>query len=98
MPSHHPAQSGEAGHQGRDRQPGQSPAASAADTPGHPAEAASPPQVHQRSAEANKPKSRPGGDALHPGPTRDEAEKSKGHLHHKQHEPQPDMQNEVEDL
>jgi hypothetical protein len=92
-------QSGEAGQHGQDRQAQRhttgNPPAPAPD----PAKAATPGQARTRSVEAQK---KPGPvdapDFVHPGPNRYEAEKSKGDLHHKQHEPEPDMQDEVEEL
>lgn len=94
-----PTKSGEAGHQGRDRQaPRNTAPTTNAREPG-PAHAATPPQAQAQSKEANK-KATPVDDPdfVHPGPGRHELEKSKGNLHHQQHEPQPDMQDEVEEL
>lgn len=92
------AKSGEAGQQGRDRQAQKNITDPDRSTP-DPAKAATPPDAQSRSTEARKtptPIDQP--DYVHPGPGRYDLETSKGNLHHKQHEPQPDMQNEVEDL
>jgi hypothetical protein len=92
------AKSGEAGQQGRDRQAQKDVHDPQRDTPDQP-RAATPPQAKGRSAEAQKPAiPADAPDHLHPGPGRRESERSKGNLHHKQHEPQPDMQDEVEEL
>ena len=96
-PENHAAQAGEPGHQGSDRQPGKDVGRSDRRTPGA-GQAAGTGQTRARSKEAApKPEvDRP--DWVHPGPGRFEGEKSKGNLHHSQHEPQPDMQDQIEDL
>ncbi len=89
MPSHNKKtadhKSGEAGHEGHDRQPEQSTTFE---------------QVASRSKEAAqlKTKTCPSPDIAHPGPTRLESEKSHGNARHDQHESEPDMQKRVEDL
>lgn len=91
--------SGEAGHQGRDRQAQKDVTRNPAEAAPSEQTAATPPQAKGRSAEAKKPATpvdQP--DAVHPGPGRYELERSKGNLHHKQHEPQPDMGEEVKEL
>jgi hypothetical protein len=88
--------SGEAGQQGRDRQPNREPTKSKFSP--DPGEIPSPAQVEQRSKEAAAKPGHDRPDLVHPGPGREDAEISKGNAHHKQHEPQPDMQKEVEDL
>jgi len=88
-----------AGHQGQDRQPVQNGAKSATRNP-DPNEAASPGEVKGRSREAEKltKNTDNGVDYNHPGPDRLEAEKSKGNVHHDQHERETDMQKKVEGL
>ena len=91
--------SGEAGHHGQDRQAQKHPTGNPPAPAPDPAKAATAAQTQSRSTDAQKkpiPADAP--DFVHPGPNRYEAEKSKGNLHHKQHEPQPDMQDEVEEL
>jgi hypothetical protein len=89
--------SGESGHKGRDRQPEKNPGSSTGAAPDQ-QQAATPAQVQSRSRAAQHKPVGKHPDPVHPGPDRNEAEKSKGHLHHDQREPQPDMQNEVEEL
>ena len=97
MTSSHPEQSGEAGHQGADRQAGKHPGTSNQPTPDG-VHAVSPEEARKRSTEAmNKPADLEP-DHLHPGPTRHDSEKSKGNAHHDQHEPQPEMMKEFEEL
>src|SRR5690242_1078003 len=83
---------GEAGHGGQDRQPGKG----HAQKPENEQTAATPPQVKSRSDKAKAvqaPQRAPHeqADALHPGPNRDERERSKGDLHHDQHETEKEM-------
>jgi hypothetical protein len=94
----HP-QAGEAGHQGQDRQPVHNGAKSADRNP-EPEEAATPREVARRSREAEElaKKVEDGVDYNHPGPDRMEAEKSKGNVHHNQHERETDMQKKLEGL
>jgi hypothetical protein len=71
--------SGEAGHQGRDRQPAQGAGAG---------------QVQSRSEEAGamqKNANHDRSDMVHPGPDREEGEKSKGDAHHNQRETEKHM-------
>jgi len=93
----HQAQSGESGQQGHDRQPGNDIQRSADRTPDE-QEAATPRQVQRRSKKATTRKPVAACDPNHPGPQRDESQKSKGNAHHDQREPQPDMQDEVEEI
>jgi hypothetical protein len=101
MTTSHISQSGEAGHQGNDRQAGKNLASSHKPTP-DPAQAATPADVHARSRNAQTThaarKQDDAPDRLHPGPDRAESEKSHGGTHHDQHEPQPNMFDDVEDL
>lgn len=89
-------QSGEGGHRERDRQ------ASKQETPQKspldPADAPAPKTAQKRSEQAMQKPPDARGDQLHPGPWRDELEKSKGDLHHDQHETEKDMDDAVEDL
>ena len=96
--SGHP-HAGEAGHRGHDRQPVHN-GANAVDRNPEPEEAATPREVARRSHEAEKlgKKVEDGVDYNHPGPDRMEAERSKGHVHHDQHECETDMQKKVEGL
>lgn len=93
----HESQSGEPGHQGWDRQANKSIKTAAQRAP-EPRQAATPYQARRRS---RRPLPTPpflSPDHLHPGPTREESEKSLGNVHHQQHEAQPDMLEEFEDL
>ena len=93
----HQAQSGESGQQGHDRQPGNHIGRSADATPDE-NQAASPRQVQRRSKKAATTPPVSTQDPTHPGPGRNESQKGKGDVHHQQREPQPDMQDEVEEL
>jgi hypothetical protein len=75
------AKAGEAGQQGRDRQP----------------QTASQGKVKSRSVEARegmKNKAHERSDMVHPGPNREEGERSKGDVHHNQHEHEKEMNTE----
>jgi hypothetical protein len=83
---------GESGHGGPDRQPGKE----HAQKPESEQTAATPPEVKSRSTKAaaaggSEHASHGQPDALHPGPNRDERERSKGDLHHDQHEKEKEM-------
>ncbi|MGN6371228.1 MAG: hypothetical protein ACTHN5_23480 [Phycisphaerae bacterium] len=89
-----------AGHQGQDRQPVRNGTRSTTENP-DPQEAANASEVKDRSREAKELTQKPdkeGVDYNHPGPDRMEAEKSKGNVHHNQHEHETDMQKKIEGL
>jgi hypothetical protein len=86
---------GEAGQSGRDRQP--SSGSGGGTTPGSDQSAATPGEVKRRSQEADagmKNKSHDKSDMVHPGPNREEGERSKGDAHHDQHEKEKEMKTE----
>ena len=98
MGKHGDDKAGESGHGGHDRQPGKE----HAQKPESEQTAATPPEVKSRSSKAAAERgaaaageaehaSRGQPDALHPGPNRDERERSKGDLHHDQHEKEKEM-------
>jgi hypothetical protein len=91
--------SGEAGHQGHDRQPSNDVRKSASASP-DPSEVAKPNEVAARSQEATtlQHKTSHTPDIAHPGPGRLEAERSKGDAHHDGNEREKDMQKKIEKL
>lgn len=92
-------QAGEAGHAGQDRQPVKNPGHKETGTAPEGAQAASAGQVQKRSDEAQKGnQGSERADMVHPGPDREEAEKSKGGAHHNMKEKEPEMGKKVEKL
>jgi hypothetical protein len=91
--------SGEAGHQGHDRQPSNDISKSGSAAPDA-SEAAKPQEVAARSNEATALQHKKGrtADIAHPGPERFEAERSKGDAHHDGNELEKDMQKKIENL
>jgi hypothetical protein len=91
MTKSHDSQSGEAGHQGSDRQAGKNVSQSHEPNP-EPHQASDPLEVKARSRRANaarKPVDAP--DHLHPGPDRGESEKSLGAIHNSGQKKVPQM-------
>ena len=101
MTNSHISQSGEAGHQGMDRQAGKNVGKSHGPAP-EPHQAADAEDVKARSRGAQAAhaarKSGETPDHLHPGPDRAESEKSHGGTHHDQKEKQPNMYKEFKKL
>lgn len=92
-------QAGEAGHAGQDRQPVKNAGQKVTGTAPEAGNAASAGQVQKRSEEAKKGnQGSDRADMVHPGPGREEAEKSKGGAHHDMREKEPEMGRKVEKL
>ncbi len=91
MTKSHDSQSGEAGHQGSDRQAGKDVSQAHQPNP-EPHQAAAASQVKSRSNGAHAArKTVDAPDHLHPGPERGESEKSLGAIHNPEKKPEPEM-------